>query len=95
MTAAPVSSPYLVLAAIMHDLLWLLFPDNVGLLIAAFFLTAGLILVIVIECVDAGEPHLYIPKRRRPPKSLWIKLMLKTMSWCTATLVKVTNNIKI
>ena len=63
--------------------------------IAAFFLMSGLILIIVLECTNAGEPHPYIPKRHRPPKSLWIKSLLKAMSWCAATLVKVTTNNKV
>ena len=68
MTTVPESSPHLVLVCNHTHLLWLLFPDDLGMSIAAFLLMAGIILIIVIECIDAGEPHPYVPKKCRPPQ---------------------------
>ena len=63
--------------------------------IATFFLTSGLILTLVLDCVDMREPQPYVPKRHRPSKGLWIKYFLKALNRCTPTVMKLINNIKV
>ena len=95
MAAALESSSCLVLVAITRNLLWLLLPDNMGMSIAAFFLTSGLIFALVINCVDTWEPQPYVPKRRHPSKGLWIKYFLKALNRCLPTLMKLIKNMKV
>ena len=81
--------------AITRNFLWLLLPDNVGMSIAAFFLMSGLIFILILDCIDAGEPHPYVPKTRQPHKSLGIKTLCKAMNWCTSIMTNVINNMKV
>ena len=77
------------------DPFWLLFPDDVGMTIAAFFLMTSLLLILLLKCIGPGETHTYVPKRRRLPKNLWTKSVLKAMDCCTAPLVKMITNRKV
>ena len=71
-----------------YDHFWLLFLDDMGMMIAAFFLMTSLLFILMLECISPEEMHPYVPKRLRPPKNLWTKLMLKAMDCCTTPLVK-------
>ena len=81
--------------AITHNLLWLVLPDNVGMSITAFFLTSGLIITLTLDCFDSREQLPYVPKRRCPYQSLWIKSLLNTINRCSSALTKIVNNIKV
>ena len=84
--------------AITHNLLGLLLPDDVGMSITAFFLMSGLIFILILDCVNTWKPQPYVPKRLHPhppPKSLWIKSLLKAMNGCTSTMTKIINNMKV
>ena len=63
--------------------------------LADFSLTAVLVFTLILESTDSGGATPYVPKKRRPPKSLWIKALLKAMNWCTSATTKIITNLQV
>ena len=86
MTAAPGSRlPFFWLTVCYHSF-WLLVPNDVGMMIAAFLLTFSFLLIMTLDGSGPEEQHLYVPKMFRPLKDMWIKSMFKTIKGCAEPL---------
>ena len=81
--------------AITNNFLWLVLPEDVGMSLAAFCLTTVLVFTLILESSDSGGATPYMPKKQRPPKSLWMKSLIKAMNWCTSAMTKIINNLRV
>ena len=68
-------------------------PQDLGLALAAFVISAAVILLIIIEAYAPEGPKTYVPKKQWPPNSLWIKALYKALNRFTDWLTKMTMNI--
>ena len=64
-------------------------------MIAAIIWTFSIILIITIDGTHTQEKPKYVIKRRRPPKVLWIKSMIKTIQARSAPLFNTITNLKV
>ena len=66
-----------------------------GLAVHALGVGAILLLLIIIEAYAPEGPEVYIPRKQRPPKSLWIKPYYAAFNLFFAGLEKTIMNIKV
>ena len=64
-------------------------------MIPAFLLTFSVLFLVTFDDYGYQEKQPYVPKRVRPPKSMWIKLMLKTMCLCTDLFFNKISNMRV
>ena len=86
--------PWFWLTVCYHPL-WLLIPNNVMMMISAFFLTFSVLALITLDCTGPAEKPPYVPKRLRPHKSTWIKSMIKRVGACAEPLVTTITRLKV
>ena len=70
-------------------------PIDLRLALHTFGVSAILLLLIIIEVYAPEGPKEYIPKKQRPPKSLWIKAFYTAFNRFTDGLDKMIMNIKV
>ena len=70
-------------------------PTDLGLAIHALGVGAIFLLLIIIEAYAPEGPEVYIPRKQRPPKSLWIKSFYAAFNLFYAGLEKMIMNIKV
>ena len=77
-----------------NHILWLLLPFDIGLALHAFGVCAVILLLLITEAHVPEEPKAYIPKKRRPPKSWWIKAIFQASNRFLDGMEKMIMNIK-
>ena len=75
-------------------ILWLLLPFDIGLALHAFGVCAVILLLFITEAQVPEEPKAYIPKKRRPPESWWIKASLQASNRFLTGVEKMIMNLK-
>ena len=70
-------------------------PQNLGLALDACCLITTSILILIFEvCAPEGSKP-YVPKRQRPPKSMWVRTVFKDFNSFTDGLTKMIMNIRV
>ena len=77
-----------------NHILWLLLPFDIGLALHAFGVCAVILLLFITEAQVPEEPKAYIPKKRRPPESWWIKAIFQASNRFLDGMEKMIMNIK-
>ena len=80
---------------ITNNLLWFILLTDLGLALHALDVGAILLLIIIIEAYAPEGPEEYIPRKQRPPKSLWIKAFNTAFDLFDAGVEKMIMNIKV
>ena len=70
-------------------------PTDLGLALHALGVSSILLLLIIFEAYAQEGPEEYIPRKQRPPKSLWIKAFYTAFNQFNAGLEKMIMNIKV
>ena len=77
-----------------NHILWLLLPFDIGLALHAFGVCTVILLLFITEAHVPEEPKAYIPKKRRPPASWWIKAIFQASNRFLDGMEKMIMNIK-
>ena len=77
-----------------NHILWLLLPFDIGLALHTFGVCAVILLIFITEAHVPEEPKAYIPKKRRPPESWWIKVIFQASNRFLDGMEKMIMNIK-
>ena len=86
--------PWFWLTVCYHPF-WMVTPSDVVMTIAAFLMTFSALLLIIYEAYGPKEKLPYVPKRARPPKSIWIKSMLKPLHISANFVASMITNLKV
>ena len=70
-------------------------PQDLGSSLAAFCLTAAIIVTIIFEAYAPVGTKPYMPKKQWPHKSRWNKALIKVLHWFTEGTMKMIMNIRV